>query len=134
MGQIKNIKLHIVTDIKVELNSVQSQSSIAMPGEHPVEKYTPYFKTSTKAVGQAGSWWSTGENKEIQMWKKIKQQQYMRENKPGAWPWNHHGWYTMNVAPKDELRSTRLHGWAAVLGVSICCALYFIRQKDWKYQ
>jgi len=105
-----------------------------MPGEHPVEKYTPYFKTSTKAVGQAGGWWSTGENKELANWTKLKQQKYMRENKPNAWPWNHHGWYTMDLDPKEALRSKRLHGWGALLAIGIACSFYTIRIKDWKYQ
>ena len=104
-----------------------------MPGEHPVEKYTPYFKTSTKAVGQSGSWWAVTQDKELMNSVKVMQKKYMRENKPGAWPWDHHGWYTMDLYAKDHLKSKRLHAWAGCLCVGAAAAFFTIRVKDWKW-
>ena len=111
----------------------QSQSSITMPGEAPVEKYTPYFKTSTKAVGQAGSWWSVKEDKVVSNWANAQQKLWLRETNAGAWPWDHHGWYTMDKLAKNAKRAERLHGWAGVLMVGCAAAYFGIKVKDWKY-
>ena len=100
----------------------------------PVEKYTPHFKTSVNASGQLGGIWGVLDGKKLAEWTPNAQKAWSREMNPGAWPFDHHGWFTMDRLAKDGRRAERLHKWAG-LCITGCLASYFVIRnvKDWKY-
>jgi len=96
-----------------------------------IEKYQPYFKSATKADGSAGGWWSV--SPEQKNYLAQQQKAWLRESHPGAWPWDHHGYFTMSRLAKDSRVADRLHMWAGVLLVGVAAGVYHICLKDWKY-
>ena len=97
-----------------------------------VEKYTPYFKSSVS--GQTAGLWQVLDGNKLAKWTPNAQKAWLRESQPGAWPWDHHGWFTMDRLAKDARRAERMHKWGAFCLASAACGYFVIRNlKGWKY-